>query len=76
VFWGYFLWFECGLRCIIVVFVVLTVVSGENWLLGQIQGGRLQIGWGLGFHMNLRKCLKSSRIGCLLGLILILLGRI
>jgi hypothetical protein len=38
VFWGYFLWFECGLRCIVVVCMVLTVVSGDNWLLGQIQG--------------------------------------
>jgi hypothetical protein len=44
VFWGYFLWFGCGLLCIVVVFVVLTVVSGDNWLLGQIQGGRLRIG--------------------------------
>jgi hypothetical protein len=35
-------------RCIVVVFVVLTVVSGDNWLLGQIQGGGLRIGKGWG----------------------------
>ena len=44
VFRACFLWFECGLRCIIVDFMVLTVVSGDNWLLGQIQGGQLRIG--------------------------------
>jgi hypothetical protein len=63
VFRGRFQWFECGLRCIVVVFMVLTVVSGDNWLLGQIQGGRLRIGWGWGYHMNCKKIGSRLLVG-------------
>jgi hypothetical protein len=38
VFGGYFLWFECVLRCIVVVRMVLTVIGGDNWLLDQSRG--------------------------------------
>jgi hypothetical protein len=33
--------------------MVWAVVGCDNWLLDQIQGGRLQIGWGWGcYHEN------------------------
>jgi hypothetical protein len=55
----------CIAVCIVVVCMVLTVVSGDNWLLCQIQGSiadRLEFG---NVYINLNKCLKStsSRVG-------------
>jgi hypothetical protein len=51
-FRGYFQWFECGLQCIIVVSMALTVVSGDNWLLGQIQGESIaeRVGFGISYE--------------------------
>jgi hypothetical protein len=43
-----------------VVFVVLTVVSGDNWLLGQIQGSIAdRVGFGISYEY-FKKCLKST----------------